>query len=167
VAQHLISRTVVMLLSALTMGLTFAHVLELPQRLQYDADLWFALTRPNALYRYFGVVGGPIEVAAVVGTIMLAVVLRHQRPSNRLAVGAALFHSAALAAWVTIVAPANAAIGEWGSRGIPPDWETWRIRWETGHALGFVLLSVGFCVLIVTVLREQRPLRGPRLSPNE
>ena len=37
-AKHLISRTVVMLLSGLTMGLTFAHVLELPQRLRYDAS---------------------------------------------------------------------------------------------------------------------------------
>jgi hypothetical protein len=149
-----------MLLSGLTMGLTFAHVLELPQRLRYDAELWFALTRPNALYRYFGVVGGPIEVAAVLGTIMLAVVLRHQRSSNHLAAAAAVFHSAALAAWVTIVAPANAAMGEWGSRGIPPDWQTWQIRWESGHALSFGLLSVGFCVLVVAMLREQRPHAG-------
>jgi hypothetical protein len=47
-----------MLLSGLTMGLTFAHVLELPQRLQYGPELWAALTGPNALYKYFGVVGG-------------------------------------------------------------------------------------------------------------
>jgi hypothetical protein len=154
VAKHLIFRTVVMLLSGLTMGLTFAHVLELPQRLEYDAELWFALTRPNALYRYFGVVGGPIEVAAVLGTIMLAAVLRHHRPSNRLAAVAALFHSTALATWIAVVAPANGAIGEWGDRGIPPDWETWRLRWESGHALSFVLLTVGFCVLVVTLLRE-------------
>lgn len=156
-ARHLISRTVVMLLSALTMGLTFAHVLELPQRLQYDADLWFALTRPNALYRYFGIVGGPIEVAAVLGTVILAAFLRRERPSNRVAVAAAFFHGAALASWFTLVAPANAAIGEWGQRGIPPDWESWRNQWELGHALSFVLLTIGFCALVITLLREQRP----------
>jgi hypothetical protein len=156
VAEYLVSRTLVMVLSGLTMGLTFAHVLELPQRLQYDAELWVALTRPNALYRYFGVVGGPIEVAAVLGAIMLAAVLRHERLSGRLALAAALFHSAALAAWATIVAPANAAIGEWGRRGIPPDWETWRTRWELGHTFGFVLLTLGFCLLVLTLLREER-----------
>ena len=155
-AKSQISRTVVMLLSGLTMGLTFAHVLELPQRLQYDAEMWVALTRPNALYRYFGVVGGPIEVAAVLGTVMLAVVLRHERPAGRLALLAAVCHVAALAAWATIVAPANAVIGEWSRRGIPPEWKTWGIRWESGHAISFVLLTVGFSLLVLTLLREQR-----------
>jgi hypothetical protein len=145
-----------MVLSGLTMGLTFAHVLELPQRLQYDAELWFTLTRPNALYRYFGIVGGPIEVAAVLGAGILAAVLRRQRPAGRLALAAALFHGAALTAWAAIVAPANAAMGEWGRRGIPPDWETWRNQWESGHTLGFVLLTMGFCLLVLTLLREDR-----------
>jgi hypothetical protein len=39
----------------------------------------------------------------------------------------------------TIVAPANAAINEWGHRGTPSDWETWRLRRESGHTVGFVL----------------------------
>ena len=153
-STYLIFRTLVMLLSGLTMGLTFAHVLELPQRLQYDAELWFALTRPNALYRYFGVVGGPIEVAAVLGAIMLAVVLRHERPSGRLALAAACCHIAALAAWVSIVAPANAEMAAWRVGSIPEDWETWRIRWEAGHATGFGLLMTGFCLLLSSLLRE-------------
>ena len=157
---HTISRTLVMVLSGLTMGLAFSHVLELPQRLQYDAELWFALTRPNALYRYFGIVGGPIEVAAVLGAIILAVVLRHKRPSGRLAFAAAVSHIAALAAWAAIVAPANAAIGEWGRSGIPPDWEKTQIRWESGHTAGFVLLTMGFCFLVLTLLREQSDAAG-------
>ncbi len=155
-AKHFIFRTFVMLLSGLTMGLTFAHVLELPQRLQYDAALWVALTRPNALYKYFGIIGGPIEVAAVLGTIALAVVLRHERPSGRLALAAALFHSAALAAWITLVAPTNATIAKWGGGDIPANWEIWRNRWETGHSVGFVLLAAGFCLLVLTLLREHR-----------
>jgi hypothetical protein len=159
VATYLVSRTAVMVLSGLTMGLTFAHVLELPQRLQFDAELWFALTKPNALYRYFGVVGGPIEVAAVLGAGILAVVLRHQRAAGRLALAAALFHAAALAAWATIVAPANTAIGEWDRSGIPRDWELWRIRWESGHTLGFALLTVGFCLLVLTLLHQHRERR--------
>jgi hypothetical protein len=103
VATHMISRTLVMVLSGLTMGLTFAH----------------------------------------------------KRPSGRLAFAAAVSHIAALAAWAAIVAPANAAIGEWGRSGIPPDWEKTQIRWESGHTAGFALLTMGFCLLVLTLLREQ------------
>jgi hypothetical protein len=44
---------------------------------------------------------------------------------------------------------------EWDRRGIPPDWARWRIQWKTGHALSFILLAVGFCLLVLTVLREE------------
>jgi hypothetical protein len=47
-------------------------------------------------------------------------------------------------------------MGEWSRHGIPPDWETWRIQWESGHTVGFVLLIAGFCLLVLTLLREQR-----------
>jgi hypothetical protein len=42
-------------LAALTMGLAFAHTLELPQKLAYDAATWTQLQ--HGLYRYFAIVG--------------------------------------------------------------------------------------------------------------
>jgi hypothetical protein len=61
----------------------------------------------------------------------------------------AIFHAAALAVWLTVVAPANVEIARWGAAGgIPPGWESWRLRWETGHAVSFVLLLAGFCLLV-------------------
>lgn len=86
-------RTLVVTFSALTLGQTFAHVLELPRRSTYDAQTWASLTQPNALYRYFGVIGGPIEVAAVIGVALVAVANRRRR----LALGAAVLQAAALA----------------------------------------------------------------------
>ena len=157
-AKYLISRTVVIVLSGLTMGLTFAHVLELRQRLHYDAELWVALTRPNALYGYSASSGARLKSPRWSERSCWLPV--STPASGRLALAAALFHSAALAAWATIVAPANAAIGDWGRRGIPPDWEIWRTRWETGHAVALVLLAVGFGLLVLTSLREQRPYAG-------
>jgi hypothetical protein len=49
---------VAVVLAALTMGLAFAHTLELPQKLDYDAATWTQLQ--HTLYRYFAVVGGPL-----------------------------------------------------------------------------------------------------------
>ena len=51
-------RALVVTLSALTL----AHLLELSHRLAYDERLWAQLTGPDALYRYFGMVGGPLGV---------------------------------------------------------------------------------------------------------
>ncbi len=149
-----------MLLSALTLGLTFAHVLELPQRLGYGADLWMSLTRPNALYRFFGVIGGPLEIAAVVAVCALAVAVRRRVFTRRLMLGAAALHVAALACWIGVVAPANVEIGRWMANGIPPAWERWRVQWESGHAAGFVLLLFGFCLLVVAVLTESHARAG-------
>ena len=50
---------IAVVLAALTMGLTFAHTLELPQKLGYDAVTWIRIQQ--SLYRYFGLVGGPVE----------------------------------------------------------------------------------------------------------
>ena len=55
---------VAVVLAALTMGLAFAHTLELPQKLGYDVATWIQLQ--HSLYRYFAVVGGPLEVATII-----------------------------------------------------------------------------------------------------
>lgn len=153
-AKSLLARVLVLALSALTLGLTFAHVLELPQRLAYNAELWTALTRPNALYRYFGVIGGPVEILAVIGAVIVAVVIRRPLGARRLAIFSASLHAAALVTWLAVVAPANGEIDNWTAAGTPPDWESWRLRWEAGHATSFVLLLIGYCALAAALLAE-------------
>ena len=74
-------RALVVTLSALTL----ANLLELSHRLAYDTRLWEELTRPDARYRYFATVGGPLQVAAVVGVTVLAMAVGSQRPAGRLA----------------------------------------------------------------------------------
>ena len=48
-----------MVLAALTMGLAFAHALELPQMLACEVATWTQLQ--HGLYRYFAMVGGPLR----------------------------------------------------------------------------------------------------------
>lgn len=153
-ASSTAARTLVLVLSALTLGMTFAHVLELPPRLAYEAELWTTLTQPNALYRYFGVVGGPLEIIAVIACVALAFAIRPHR-ARRLAIMAAVLHAAALLTWLAVVAPANMEIGQWAASAIPSDWERWRVRWEAGHAFSFVLLLAGFTALAAAVLKER------------
>ena len=54
---------VAVVLAALTMGLAFAHTLELPQKLGYDAAMWTRIR--HSLYRYFAFVGAVCFVLAL------------------------------------------------------------------------------------------------------
>ena len=141
---------VAVVLAALTMGLAFAHTLELPQKLGYDAAMW---TRTqHSLYRYFAFVGGPVEVAAVIAAVVFAVRARGLRAGRLATVGAVCF-VLALGWWFAVVNTANAEVGSWAVDAVPSDWERWRTQWEFGHAGHFVLTLAGFlALLLATVL---------------
>jgi hypothetical protein len=143
--------------AALTMGLTFAHTLELPQKLAYDAAMWTRIQQ--SLYLWFGVIGGAVEVAAVIASVVFAVRTRG-RPGGRLpTAGAALFVTA-LAWWVVVVNTANAEIGGWTVGAVPSDWERWRAQWEFGHAAHFVLTLAGFLALLLATVQAAAAGRG-------
>jgi hypothetical protein len=138
--------------AALTMGLTFAHVLELFPKMSFGPVLW--TTVEHNLYGYFALVGGSLEVATVVLLVCLLVVVRRTRPVRWfLPVSAGAF-AAALASWFAVVQPANAHIGSWALDAIPADWTRWRAQWEYGHATGFVLMLAGYLALVAGVLHE-------------
>ncbi len=110
-------RALVVTLSALTL----AHLLELSHRLAHDARLWAQLTSPDGLYRYFGIIGGPLEVTVVAVTV-LAITVGYQRPAGRFALAAAVLHTAALGVWLGVVLPADIGSGGWSGGAVPPDW---------------------------------------------
>ena len=72
-------RAATILLVALLQGLAFAHLLERPAKLQYDAALY--LMAQKTLYAQWGPpnVGGFLEPAAIVATLGLAFLLRRDR----------------------------------------------------------------------------------------
>ena len=65
---------VAVVLAALTMGLAFAHTLELPQKLPqklaYEVATWTQLQ--HSLYRYFAAIGGRLEVATIIAAVVFA-----------------------------------------------------------------------------------------------
>ena len=70
---------VTLLLVALLAGLAFAHVLEYPAKMQYDAA--FYITLQKSLYVQWGPphLGGMLEPLAIAATGMLAVFVRKNR----------------------------------------------------------------------------------------
>src|SRR4030095_4101810 len=158
-------RLAALTLTALTMGLSFAHVLEMPAKLVYPPDLYIALQ--NSLYAYFGPpnLGAFVEPGAILAVWILAYQVRHRRPAFRLTLGAALCLLVAFPlVFFVFTQPANEVFQAARPASVPANFEAYRDQWEFSHAGRFVLHLAGFAFLTLSVL--VRP-RAPRteLSP--
>lgn len=148
-------RFVALLLAALGLSLGAAHVLELGPKLGYAPALYVQVT--STLYLYFGVIGGPIQVAALAATCALAVATRGF-PGFRAAVLAAVALAVSLVLWAALVAPVNAAWARALEAADPVHvmeaYARHRPRWEYGHVAAFVAWLAGFCALVASVLAD-------------
>ncbi|HEU4610958.1 MAG TPA: SRPBCC family protein [Kofleriaceae bacterium] len=140
-----VHRFLALFLSALSLTMTSAHVLEMPQKLSYDLALYTAVNR--TLYRYFAIVGGSYQILAIVAVCTLAWRARKSRTATW-TLAAAIGITLAFVSWLLLVQPVNAAVAEGAG------WSGLRLRWEVGHLVGFILSLLGFSALaIATVLQ--------------
>ena len=136
-----------------------AHVLELPNKLALDAPLWLAVQQH--LYRGWGpFYGGPVEIIAFATTLALLVARRRDPAPLRLTLVAALAYAGMIATFVLFNAPVNAALDGWTPSSLPPDWQSFRLRWETGHALAALLAIVALVALVRAWLIERDRARA-------
>lgn len=137
------------LLVALVMGMAFAHVLERPSKMQYDA--YFYITLQRSLYVQWGPpqIGGFLEPAAIAALALLAFLLRESGRDLWLTLAALLLM---LLAFPVIffwwIAPANAAFAATTLPAVPADWTALRSNWETGHAIRFALQFAALALLV-------------------
>src|SRR5262245_14187503 len=89
------------------MTLGAAHVLELPPKMQYSAELYMAVT--STLYWLFGTVGAAIQISAILTAVVLSFLMRG-RLAFRWTLGGTLCLVLSMALWFALVQPVNA---EW------------------------------------------------------
>jgi hypothetical protein len=147
-------RFLTIMLGALSLSLNVAHLLELPQRMKFDRDLWVRVTVVEEVYRLFGSVGAVFEIGAIVAACALAFVVRGRGAASRLALGGAACLALAFGSWLTFVAPANAEFARWLTGPIPPDWARWRDQWEYTHAINTAIKAAGLSLLVLSALVE-------------
>jgi hypothetical protein len=138
-----IHRAFALVISALALTMTSAHVLEMPQKLSYDLPLYTAVN--GSLYLYFAIVGGSYQVFAIILVAALAWRTRGA-PHAKLRWLAAAAITLAFVSWLILVQPVNAAIADGAS------WATLRTRWEYGHLVGFVFSLTGFIALVIETM---------------
>lgn len=154
-------RCIIIVLAALALTMESAHVLELPQKMQYDAQIYAAVN--TTLYRYFAIVGGVYQVGSIVMSAVLTFLVRKRQPSFGWTLTSACCLLLAFGIWLAAVAPVNSQVAE-AFRSAPESllavWMRLRNQWEDGYAAGFIVQLVGFCTLVFSVLVEtpQSPL---------
>jgi hypothetical protein len=145
--DHRALRIAAIVLAALAMGMHLAHALEFAPKRQWDADTYIAVQA--SLYRWFGIIGPLLEVGALLLVATLVAKTWQDADARRLPLVSAIALIIALATWALVVLPANAPLAAWSASSIaPPDWMTWRDRWQSGQAGIFVVHLVGFCALV-------------------
>jgi hypothetical protein len=146
-----------LIVCALSLGLSFAHLLEAPPRLRvWPPELWRETTVFHGQYSLFGAVGGPIDVAAVVLTLALAWSAWRTGRSVAAATTAAALFALSLAVWLSVVAPANHVLVTWKPGPLPADFAAIRARWETGHMVMAWIKLAGFVALSLADLAPSR-----------
>lgn len=141
------------LVGALSLGPSFAHVLEALPRLKiWSPELWREATVFNAQYQYFLTVGAPLDILAIVFPLVLAFLVRGIGAAALVAGAAAAFYALALVLWFLLVAPANAVMATWTLGPIPSGFDAIQWRWETGHMVVASAKLIGFGFLAFALL---------------
>jgi hypothetical protein len=154
-------RFITIVLAALALTMTSAHVLELPQKMAYTPEMYAAVN--TTLYRYFAVIGGPYQIGAIVSAIVLTILVYRSMAFHWTLAGTLLL-MAAFVSWLILVLPVNrqvAAVLDASPQAVPALWLQLRDRWEYGHATGFVLHLAGFCALVLSIVRDTPRRHSP------
>jgi hypothetical protein len=142
-----------LVIAALSLGPSFAHVLEaLPRLTVWSPELWRETTVFGGQFRLFGVLGAPLDIGAILAPAALAYLLRDDRPAFRFATAGAILVTASLIVWLGWVAPANRVLATWQPGPIPENFFQIRNRWETGHMVIAAIKLTGFVAVALSVL---------------
>jgi len=147
------------LVAALSLGPSFAHVLEaLPRLTVWSPELWREATVFNGQFQLFATFGAPLDILAIVLPAALAFTLR-DRSSRTLAGAAAIAYAGALGLWFALVQPANVVLATWTPGPLPADFAAVRDRWEYGH-MCVAAAKVAGLIFLASALVAMRSFQG-------
>jgi uncharacterized membrane protein len=156
-------RFITLMLAAFSLSLSMTHLLELPQRMRFDQQLWVRITVVKNVYKLFGTVGAVFEIAAILTAIILAFLVRDRGSTFYWTLGGAILLVLAFVSWIVFIAPINAEFAKWLTNSIPADWTRYRAQWEYAHAINAVIKIIAVGLLVTSVLVET-PQKFDRLS---
>ena len=147
-------RFITLMLAAFSLSLSMTHLLELPQRMQFDQQLWIRVTVIENVYRLFGTVGAFFEIAAILTAIILVFLVRKHGSTFHWSLGGAILLAIAFVSWIVLIAPMNAEFAKWLTTPIPLNWMQYRDQWEYAHTANALVKIMGLSLLVISILVE-------------
>ena|SRR5688572_9594732 len=138
------------LLVALALGPSLAHLLELPNKIGLPAQDYLTVQQ---IYRGWAWLGA-ILLPALATTLLVALKARTSRPAFTLALVAAACLATMLAVFFVFTYPVNLATDNWTI--LPRGWESLRVRWEYSHAAGALLNFAALVALLGSLFAAVR-----------
>jgi hypothetical protein len=145
-------RFATIMLVAISLTAAFAHLMELPAKMEYDASLYVMLHR--TLYPNYGRIAGPAEGIALLASLGLAWRVRRRGKAFPLTLAAAVCQVLAMTLFLALIQPVNRTMASWPLDEIPPEWTALRDRWEYSHAVRAFLTLTALGALVLSVIRE-------------
>jgi hypothetical protein len=138
-----------LLFSALALVPYGAHLFALPNKIGMTQEHYFIA---QDAYRGWALLG-LILFPAMLFNIVLAILLRGQRPAFALAAAGCLVMAATLAVFFAWTYPANVATQNWTA--VPANWQTLRLQWEYSHAANALLSFASFCFIALASIARR------------
>jgi hypothetical protein len=139
-----------LLLTALTLIASGAHLLALPNKIAMPRDQYFI-----AQSIYYGWAWlGAVLVAALLANGAMAYGAREQPMAATFALVASAFIAVNLVIFFIWTLPANQATENWTVQ--PPNWQALRTQWEYSHAANAVITLAAFSSTALSVLSFRR-----------
>jgi hypothetical protein len=142
-------RFVAVLFAVITLSALMAHLLELRVKINLSKENYLAVQSIYSGWAFLGI----FEILAVLLVLLWALEVHRQKKIFPFLLIAVICFIVSLAIFFIFTFPANVATSNWTH--LPANWELLRKRWEYSHALHAVLNFIGFCLLLVALLKER------------
>lgn len=142
-----------LLFAALALAPALAHLLELPNKMGLSREDYLTVQQ---IYRGWAWLGF-VVAAALLSTLTLTIMVRHESREFVLALVALLCIVATQVVFWTFTFPANQQTGNWTV--MPADWTRLRAQWEYSHAASAALNLAALIALILDVARAKNRSR--------
>ena len=130
---------VAVILTALALVPSGAHLFELPHKIGRAKEHYFVV---QSIYRGWSLFGTVI-IAAIATNLLLALIFFHRHKNFWLNLAGGLILAGTLAIFFAWTYPANQATNNWTA--VAADWETLRAQWEFSHAANAILTFIALC----------------------
>lgn len=147
--------------AAIALGLTLAHVLEIPGKRQLSGEEWLQIQQ--TFYLGYAIVGAIAEVGGLLASFGIVATERRERVSTFWPVISAIGFAGMLGTYWLRNRPLNDRIASWSAQALPADWSVVRDRWDMAHSISTIFAAVAFGSLLTgfMAMRGGRNQREP------